>query len=86
MCFIIRDQWGRGLVALLFAKEPLTPVPIGHINRKTCSTVIRILFFAFSVFIASSIVVTPLTIGKNASIPTLLHAAASGVSLLHHVS
>lgn len=40
-----------------------------HSSRNTCSAVAAIFSIAFSFFIASSNVVTPLTIGKNASIP-----------------
>ena len=50
-------------------------------RRNTYSAQERILYFAVSVSMASSRVVIPLTIGKKASIPAWLQAAASFVTL-----
>lgn len=53
---------------------------IRYSSRNTCSTASSIFFPAFSGTIASSRVVTPRTMGKNASIPSSLHFPASSVT------
>ena len=53
---------GIGFYGLLF-------YAMARIRRNTCSAVSAKFAPAFSVFIASSRVTTPLSIGKNASIP-----------------
>ena len=61
---------GIGFYVLLF-------YAMARIRRNTCSAVSAKFAPAFSVFIASSRVTTPLSIGKNASIPSRLQATAS---------
>lgn len=69
------------LLSCYFSKQNYKLPVTAATARNTCSTLSRIFSAATSFFIASSKVVTPRTIGKNASIPVALHALASFVTL-----